>query len=428
MKWAVVLTTCKVNAVRNMAFEKIEKKLMLKGINLAVLDDQELAIVAAEFTGEVPPDHLPRETIIEILSQQEGVRKWALSVKERIGSNATKAVTGQIRDRAQAVQAKANSRIENDPIAARMTEKFGVWLKESGFTSTQLTKMLDSNADGFVSSEEATNLIRELSNVEPPEWVIDHVLKVMDSNGDGQLSVPEWWEFLESIGFQMNISPEDDEFADLEQELLTEQKAEVEHTEATAESEQDMVEALAEAEKRAAEREAEAEKVAEAAKVAEAEKVAESLNIEPQKLEDDLSPDEENTSSLIDVTSNQDVAQEVSSAIENPTVLEIKHLENSRLSSEAAAIIEQCNEYTCVIKVEEVNRTLLALDQYRGGCSIQGEINGEPVSAEIMFTASENELVESFKRGSLITCQAKIVKWSSGSRQATLAGQNPVMK
>ena len=57
MKWAVVLTTCKVNALRNMAFEKIEKKLMLKGINLAVLDDKELAIVAAEVTGEVPPDH-----------------------------------------------------------------------------------------------------------------------------------------------------------------------------------------------------------------------------------------------------------------------------------------------------------------------------------------------------------------------------------
>jgi hypothetical protein len=118
----------------------------------------------------------------------------------------------------------------------------------------------------------------------------------------------------------------------------------------------------------------------------------------------------------------------VSSAIENPTVLEIKHLENSRLSSEAAAIIEQCSEYTCVIKVEEVGRTLLASDQYRGGCSIQGEINGEPFSAGIMFTASENELIESFKRGSLITCQARIVKWSSGSRQATLAGQNPVMK
>ena len=235
------------DAVRTMAIKKIEEKLMQKGINLAVLDNQELAAVALQFTGESPPDHLPRETIIEILSQQDNVQKWALSVKENIGSNVTAAVTEQIRDQVQTVQAKAKTRIENDPVAAQMSERFGVWLKESGFTSAQLTQMLDSNADGFVTSEEATDLIRQLSNTEPPEWVVDYVIKAMDSNGDGQLSIPEWWGFLESIGFETDVSIEDDEFSDLEQELLAE-KAEEENSQMINESEQDMSKALAEAE------------------------------------------------------------------------------------------------------------------------------------------------------------------------------------
>ena len=366
-----------------------------------------MAAVALQFTGESPPEHLPRETIIEILSQQDNVQKWALSVKEDIGSNVTAAVTEQIRGQVQTVQAKAKARIENDPVAAQMSERFGVWLKESGFTSAQLTQMLDSNADGFVTSEEATNLIRQLSNTEPPEWVVDYVIKAMDSNGDGQLSIPEWWVFLESIGFEMDVSLEEDEFSDLEQELLTE-KAE-EDSQRINESEQDMSKALAEAKKRAAERETASEK-------------------ETQEAEVELAPEEVETPLEIETTSHQDATQEMQSAHADSTTLVIEQLERCRLSSEVAVIMEQCIEATCVIQVDEVNRTLLGSEQYRRGCSIQGKINQGPFSVEIMFLASENDLVESFKKGSLITCQAKIVKWSSGSRQAALEGRNPMME
>ena len=206
------------DAVRTMAFKKIEEKLMKKGINLSVLDNEELAAVAVQFTGQAPPDHLPRETIIEILSEQENVQSWAQSVKDTVGSDVTEAVKGQIRNSVKDVRAKANTRIANDPIAAQVTERFGVWLKESGYTSAQLTQMLDSNADGMITTEEAVNLIRTLTNSEPPEWAVNHVIAAMDSNGDGQLSIPEWWGFLESVGIEVNTG-NIDEFDDLEREL-----------------------------------------------------------------------------------------------------------------------------------------------------------------------------------------------------------------
>ena len=64
------------DAARDLAFKKIEEKLMTKGINLAVLDNQELAEIAIRFTGDAPPDHLPRETIIDILSEQQSLGRF----------------------------------------------------------------------------------------------------------------------------------------------------------------------------------------------------------------------------------------------------------------------------------------------------------------------------------------------------------------
>ena len=401
------------NAVRDMAFKKIEEKLMTKGINLAILDNEELAAVAVQFTGEAPPEHLPRETVIEILSGQESVQNWATSVREKVASNATAVAKERIRSQVNAAQSKTNSRIKNDPVAAQMAERFGVWIKQSGFTSTQLTQMLDSNADGFISSEEATNLIRNLSNSEPPAWVITHVLKVMDSNGDGQLSVPEWWEFLESIGLEVDQKPPADEFDELEQEILADAPAE-------QNGEEIPVGVIDEAELLIAEAEAEARK-----KVAEEKAKAEEAQA-AQKVEAEQPPDEVIEPSPSDSMPNQNVVQEESSSDKSSTELTIEQLEKTRLSSESASVIEQSLEHTCIVTVEEVSRTLLGSGQYRGGCTIQGKIDGGLFSAGIMFPVSENELIESFKQGILITCQGKIAKWSSGSRQATLEGRNPV--
>ena len=95
-------------------------------------------------------------------------------------------------------------------------------------------------------------------------------------------------------------------------------------------------------------------------------------------------------------------------------------------SSESQDIIDRCEERSVVLKFKERSRTLLASGEYRGGSTIQGEIDGGPYSAEIRLISEENEFVESLKEGQLVTCQAKIIRWSSGLRQATLEGRNPV--
>ena len=63
--------------------------------------------------------------------------------------------------------------------------------------------MLDSDADGVITTEEATTLVRTLANVDPPAWVMDNVTKFLDADGSGQVTVTEWFDFLESIGFEV---------------------------------------------------------------------------------------------------------------------------------------------------------------------------------------------------------------------------------
>ena len=294
--------------------------------------------------------------------------------------------------------------------------------------------MLDSNADGFITSEEATNLIRKLSNTEPPKWAVNHVLKAMDANGDGQLSVPEWWGFLESIGLEVNKNPTTNDSSDLKQNLLVENNGEKKPVRVIDESEQKIAVAEAKARKKTAEKKAETEEAEKVAlRLSETEQLAQqqaqqAAEKTAQDAEIKRPTDDANTPSQSNSMFNQNGVQEESATPKNSTELIIEQLEKTRLSSESADVIKQSLEQTCVITVEEVSRTLLGSGQYRGGCTIQGKIDGGFFSAGIMFPVSENELIESFKQGILITCQGKIAKWSSGSRQATLEGLNPVME
>jgi len=480
------------DAARDLAFKKIEEKLMTKGINLAVLDNQELAEIAIRFTGDAPPDHLPRETIIDILSEQQSVQNWALSVKDKIGSNVTEAVTTAVREKVTGAKSKTNSVAGNNPMAAQITERFGVWLKESGYTSVQLTQMLDTDGDGYISNKEASDLVRKISNTEPPGWVIDQISAIMDSNSDGRLSVTEWWAFLESIGFEGEQDAEMDEFADLEQELTAEKKTDEELARIKAEEERYLKKIEDEKKKKAFSGPERVIRISDGNQkeiqidgtflvnnnvlgsgywisdsrfivqiadwgdiwwigelveggmyttCVDLESQAESA--QPQNFEENWVPESERQIQVVDsppssvsfsetsferssISTNNEMTASQDSAIRYSTEFAIEHLEKSRLSSESQGIIERCIEHTVVIKVEEHGRTLLASGQYRGGCTIQGEIDGGPYSAGIMLPAEDNELVESLKPGEIVTCQAKIVKWSSGSRQATLEGRDSV--
>lgn len=555
------------NGVRDMAFKKIEEKMMEKGINLAVLDNQELAEVAVRFTGDAPPDHLPRETIIQILSEQESVQNWAVSVKDKIGTRAAEAAKSEIRQRVESARSSADAVIQNDPMAAQMAERFGEWLKNSGFTAAQLTEMLDSNADGVITTEEATALVRTLANVDPPAWVMDNVTKFLDADKSGQVTVTEWFDFLESIGFEVDRNPTADEFEDLEKEIESDKKESQQNPTLSLRTDSGPNRVIKISDGNTKEIQLDGTFLVGGNVMGQGNWVSSSrftvyiegwnwwvgeltsdgmlttcvetqdqiLSVKPTNLEpfhppfngtiagfyvsdfepkndwhyvhitenspgnftwknranaswslklmgavlhlsDDcpyykdglrlwnltsevgktvltspnfaekyhlsderdyplpgaVSEQEEKSiiySKLSGFTLNhetKDEDDEFVPDIDEYTEQMIHELEKTRLSSESQDIIDRCEERSVVLKFKERSRTLLASGEYRGGSTIQGEIDGGPYSAEIRLISEENEFVESLKEGQLVTCQAKIIRWSSGLRQATLEGRNPV--
>ena len=549
------------NGVRDMAFKKIEEKMMEKGINLAVLDNQELAEVAVRFTGDAPPDHLPRETIIQILSEQESVQNWAVSVKDKIGTRAAEAAKSEIRQRVESARSSADAVIQNDPMAAQMAERFGEWLKNSGFTAAQLTEMLDSNADGVITTEEATALVRTLANVDPPAWVMDNVTKFLDADKSGQVTVTEWFDFLESIGFEVDRNPTADEFEDLEKEIESDKKESQQNPTLSLRTDSGPNRVIKISDGNTKEIQLDGTFLVGGNVMGQGNWVSSSrftvyiegwnwwvgeltsdgmlttcvetqdqiLSVKPTNLEpfhppfngtiagfyvsdfepkndwhyvhitenspgnftwknranaswslklmgavlhlsDDcpyykdglrlwnltsevgktvltspnfaekyhlsderdyplpgaVSEQEEKSiiySKLSGFTLNhetKDEDDEFVPDIDEYTEQMIHELEKTRLSSESQDIIDRCEERSVVLKFKERSRTLLASGEYRGGSTIQGEIDGGPYSAEIRLISEENEFVESLKEGQLVTCQAKIIRWSSGLRQATL--------
>lgn len=425
--------------IKDKALEKIGQKLLDKGFNLTSLNDKELAEIAVRFTGDSPPAHIPRETVIEILSQQDSVKQWAQSIRQNMGPQAKEAVTENIRNRVDNVQATVSKKIESDPMAAKMADKFGEWLKDSGYTTAQLTQMLDSNTDMYISNDEAIKFVRKISKTEPPQWVIDSLMKIMDSNDDGRLSVEEWWMFLESIGFEKipetatEVEEEvNDEFGDLEEEF----QADVKSIEELKIDQDEAARIMAQANKEAAERIKKQEE--------ELKRTMASVSIEDttEEIEDNAREmasavgvasmgaalvasqiDESTEIVRVPVTDGS-----ISWEIENPNEIMIEKLERSRLSSEADAIIAECHEHLCALRVEEVGRTLLAKDEFRGGYTVVGEFDGGPFTAGVMFPESENDKILAFKIGSTINCVGKIVKWSSGRREAVLKGRDPILR
>lgn len=555
------------NGVRDMAFKKIEEKMMEKGINLAVLDDQELAEVAVRFTGDTPPDHLPRETIIRILSEQESVQNWAVSVKDKIGTRAAEAAKSEIRQRVESVRSSADAVIQNDPMAAQMAERFGEWLKNSGFTAAQLTEMLDSDSDGVITTEEATTLVRTLANVDPPAWVMDNVTKFLDADKSGQVTVTEWFDFLESIGFEIDRNPSVDEFDDLETEIQSDKRDVEKSTTLSLETHTGPQRVIQVSDGNTKEIQLDGtflvggnvmgqgnwvsdtrftvfiegwnwwvgQLTSDGMMTTCVETQEEIISVKPSNLEPFYPPysgpvagfyvsdsEPKNDWHYVHITENSpgnftwknrantswsmtlmgavlhlsddcpyykdglrlwNLTSEggktvlttpsstekyclsderdypVHSALSEPetkttiysqlsgftlnhetndkedefipnideyTEKMIHELEKTRLSSESQDIIDSCEERSVVLKFKERSRTLLASGEYRGGSTIHGEIDGGPYSAEIRLVSDENEFVESLKEGQLITCQAKIIRWSSGLRQATLEGRNPV--
>ena len=357
---------------------QIEKKIS-ENNDLNSLTNSELANLAVEFVGDAPPSHVPRETVIEILSQQPEINSWRENLKQKAIS-AAKSKIGNVASNV-------------DPRMADMIkQQFGQWLQNSGLTTVEITTKIDTNSDGMISRVELNNFIQNLSGTQPPDWVSETLISILDDDGNGVIEVQELWNYLGAIGFEVPgiVEPvieepvvEDSISADNQPDVL-------EEAELSNDSEVDI--------------DSEMEQITDVEPIVHAEVTA------TQTIHEETSPQ---------IASS--VETEPVPSIETSIEKGIERLHSTRLHREAISVIESTQSGNCSLMIERVERTLMVMDSYKGGMTAVGLLDNGPYTVAVLFEPQYNELIESLE-GKKISFIGTLFEWSSGLRQAKLKG------
>ena len=377
--------------------QQIEQRMAQKGIDLNLLSDEELATVAVRFLGDAPPGHLPRETVISTLQDQKPIQEWAMGIKSRVAAQAAERMTDATRSAVDTARETYQKKRDEDPRLAAIANKFGEWLSESNYNAAQLTAMADSDQDGIISNEEILNLIRTMSNADPPEWVVELVVKHIDSDGNGAVTLAEWWAFLESIGFE-NVTPK------MPEEPVPVEEPVAEPTPAPTPV----------AEPTPAPTPAEVAPVAAVASVAAV--AATTVAVAPAEPQPVAPAPAVVTSAPVIEAAPEPKAS--TGGLDHLSIIEA--LSGARLLSEFNEIVGRSEIQTSTIKVEKTERSLMASGEYRGGQTITGTLDGGEHVVTMRFPVSETEFIEGLKVGQVVTSEGKIYRWSGALKQANL--------
>ena len=102
----------------------------------------------------------------------------------------------------------------------------------------------------------------------------------------------------------------------------------------------------------------------------------------------------------------------------------IEALTGARLLSEFNEIVAKSTTQTCTVKVEKIERSLMAAGEYRGGQTITGVIDGSEHVVTMRFPTSETDFIERLKQGQVVTAEGSIYRWSGALKQANLECMN----
>ena len=353
--------------ISEMVAKQIENKIAEKG-DLTSLSDSELSQLAIEFVGDAPPSHVPRETVIQILSQQPEITAWR----------------SQVADKAKkAAQEKVSQIVSNvDPRMAEMIkQQFGQWLQNSGLSTAEITSKIDTNTDGMISRNELNKFIENLSGSQPPEWVSDTVISILDADGNGVIEVQELWGYLESIGF--------------EKPIIVDPIIEEESKEPITEEDFD--------------------------------NMLDEIEVPPVEIDDEPVLEEIEISNEIHQEQVEIEQEEQKPSVTTSIEHTIEKLQSTRLHSEANSVIDASQPGNCSLSIQRVERNLMVMDHYRGGMTLVGLLDNGPYSVSVLFEPQYNDIIEN-SAGKTAHFVGKLHDWSSGLRQAKLKGTDLQIK
>jgi len=296
----------------------------------------------------------------------------------------------------QVLQARMEKHIKEmvttNPMIGQLNTQFTSWLLGSGLTGTEIIQMIDSNMDAVIQPTELSGALQRTTGTQPPGWVINGLMSVLDMDKDGTVTVADLHTYFETIGLPSGIEepepepepdPEPDEFEELDQEIEEEARRQAEEIIRQQEAEKQRLLEEQQA-KEAAEREAE-----EKARREEAAKA----KPEPILLEKDGSP------------------------VNHAQFIEL--LAGMKLSSQRREAISQFPKQSCNIHVSSIEKTLMGQGPMKNGMTVIGTLSENPdIEVELQLPFEANEQVQAFQSNHSVEAVAQIINWNVGRRRA----------
>ena len=295
----------------------------------------------------------------------------------------------------QVLQARMEKHIKEmvttNPMIGQLNTQFTSWLLGSGLTGTEIIQMIDSNMDAVIQPTELSGALQRTTGTQPPGWVINGLMSVLDMDKDGNVTVADLHTYFETIGLPSGIEepepepePEPDEFEELDKEIEEEARRQAEEIIRQQEAEKQRLLEEQQA-KEAAEREAKEK--------AHREEEAKKAKPEPILLEEDGSP------------------------ISHARFIEL--LEGMKLSSERREAISQSPKQSCQILVSSVEKTLMGQGPMKNGMTVIGTLSeNSDIEVELQLPSEANEHVQAFQSNHSVEVIAQIINWNVGRKRA----------
>ena len=279
--------------------------------------------------------------------------------------------------------------VSTNPMIGQLNEQFTSWLLGSGLTGIEIANTIDSNKDAVIQPHELAAALKQTTGTEPPGWVINGLLTLLDSDNDKTVTVGDLFTYFEQIGLPLGVPD----------------PAEQEAARKAAEQE---------AARKAAEQEA-ARKAAE-------QKLEASMEEIDMELEDVSTPE-----SVDDVPEESKVGGQASPSSSNPSehnhLQIIEALNSMKLSSQIREAVKNTSmNHHFSVKIEKIESTLMGHDSFKNGKTIVGRlVDEDSVEIELLFQAVENESVNNFQANHIIEIDAHIANWNIGRKRAVFS-------
>jgi hypothetical protein len=306
--------------------------------------------------------------------------------------------------------------VSTNPMIGQLNEQFTSWLLGSGLTGIEIANTIDSNKDAVIQPHELAAALKQTTGTEPPGWVINGLLTLLDSDNDKTVTVGDLFTYFEQIGLPLGVP-------DPAEQEAARKAAEQEAARKAAEQEAARKAAEQEAARKAAEQEA-ARKAAEqeAARKAAEQKLEASMEEIDMELEDVSTPE-----SVDDVPEESKVGGQASPSSSNPSehnhLQIIEALNSMKLSSQIREAVKNTSmNHHFSVKIEKIESTLMGHDSFKNGKTIVGRlVDEDSVEIELLFQAVENESVNNFQANHIIEIDAHIANWNIGRKRAVFS-------